>query len=136
MNILPLFRGPRIYISAPDSGLDAEIEAKWSEDASYLALIQKQIAQPLSSAQIRKKGRPAENQFDIFQFAIRRVEDHQLLGFVELRNIQWNHGIAWVAIRLGDPTTRGQGYGREALRLIELYAFYELKSKSPDRRGL
>ena len=43
-----------------------------------------------------------------------------------LFNIKWRNQTAEMAIGIGDPALRGQGYGREALDLLLGYAFHEL----------
>lgn len=122
----PLFRGSRIYLSASDASQEAEFESRWSEDPSYLALIQTEPARPLSPAQVQKKGYSHENPNDHYLFGIRKLDDQQLIGFIEIRNIQWNHKIAWIEIRIGENAYRRLGYGSDALQLVLRYAFYEL----------
>jgi ribosomal-protein-alanine N-acetyltransferase len=50
-------------------------------------------------------------------FALRRTGDTALIGFVQIANINAVHRSAELGIRIGDEKNRGQGYGKEALRL-------------------
>jgi RimJ/RimL family protein N-acetyltransferase len=126
IDLSPLFRGSKIYLAASDASQEAEIESRWSEDPSYLALIQTEPVRPLSPAQIQKKGYSHENRNDHYLFGIRKLDDQQLIGYIEIRNIQWNHNIAWIAVRIGEDAYRRRGYGSEALELLLRYAFNEL----------
>jgi len=59
-------------------------------------------------------------------FHLRTLDGDQFIGFVALFNIKWRNQTAEMAIGIGDPALRGQGYGREALDLLLGYAFHEL----------
>lgn len=61
-----------------------------------------------------------------FFFAIHALDSDQLLGFVSLFGINWNHGDTWVGIGLGEREHWGKGYGTDAMRVILRYAFSEL----------
>lgn len=126
MNQSSLFEGRLIYLDAPDPDHDTATEVTWSEDPSYLTLVQKEPARPLTLAQARKKYRQNENSDDSFLFAIRLKEIDRLLGFVEIKSIQWSHRIAWIEIRIGRAEDRKRGYGSEALSLVLRYAFNEI----------
>ena len=61
-----------------------------------------------------------------FLFLIHSLETDQMLGFVSLFGIDWNHGNAWVGIGLGEREYWGKGYGTDAMRVVLCYAFTEL----------
>jgi ribosomal-protein-alanine N-acetyltransferase len=51
-------------------------------------------------------------------FALRKTSDPGIIiGFVQIANINAVHRSAELGIRIGDEKNRGQGYGKEALRL-------------------
>jgi [ribosomal protein S5]-alanine N-acetyltransferase len=50
-------------------------------------------------------------------FALRRTGDPALIGFVQIANINAVHRSAELGIRIGNERDRGQGHGKEALRL-------------------
>jgi len=54
--------------------------------------------------------------------------EHQgeLLGTVNLVSIDWKNRHAFEGLMLGDPASRGKGYGRDALMALMRYAFDEL----------
>lgn len=51
-------------------------------------------------------------------FAIRRLDNASLIGFVGLSGIDPVHRSADLAIRIGEEANRNVGYGSEALRLV------------------
>lgn len=126
LNPGPLFVGEHILLTPPRPEIDAAIEAQWSEDPQYLAMLQSEPVRPLSAEQVRRKKRPEENRYNQFSFSIRLKHDERLIGFAELRNIQWAHGLAWVRLGIGNPQDRQLGYGTEALALLLRFAFEEL----------
>ena len=50
-------------------------------------------------------------------FAIRRLGDAAILGFIAIFNINSVHRSAEIGMRIGDESDRGRGYGSEALGL-------------------
>ena len=61
-----------------------------------------------------------------FYFILRTRADDRAVGFAHLKNFDWTHGSAWLAMGIGAAAGRGQGYGSEALQLMVDYAFDEL----------
>lgn len=57
------------------------------------------------------------------QFAIVRRTDDRLMGNCSVQNIHWQSRSAEVGLFLGDEENRGQGYGKEVLRLLLAFAF-------------
>jgi RimJ/RimL family protein N-acetyltransferase len=57
---------------------------------------------------------------------VRTLADDQLIGFVAYDGINWQHGETFVAIGIGDPAYRGNGYGTDAMRVMLRYGFMEL----------
>ena len=50
-------------------------------------------------------------------FAIRKLEEQPIIGFVGLSGINPVHRSADVAVRIGDDVNRNKGFGEDALRL-------------------
>ncbi len=48
------------------------------------------------------------------------------IGNIYLRQIDWLAGHAELGMFVGDPTQRGKGYGKAALRLLVRHAFEDL----------
>jgi len=61
-----LFEGEWVRLAAPDPERDAEIESQWTHDPVYLRLLDREIARPLSPAQIKKRYEKAEKEKNRF----------------------------------------------------------------------
>jgi len=91
MNIqTPLFTGDRLVFSPIDPEKDALVEAKWTQDAEYLRLLDTKPALPLSVAQVKKRyekiEKDAEESKNMFYFALRakpaeKEDAERLIGF-------------------------------------------------------
>jgi len=127
-----LFCGELVRLAAPAEG-DAEVFARWTEDAEYLRALDTDYARPMSVGEMAKRLEQFIDDPSTVEFRIRTLADDRLIGFVALHSIEWNNRAANLAIGIGNPTHRGQGYGTDALRVVLRYAFHEL---SLERVGL
>lgn len=120
-----LFFGRRVRLSAlrPE---DAHAVARWYEDAEFGRMFDSSPAVPRTPARIARWFEDADRSRDSFTFAIRPLYTEELLGIVDLDTIQWTHRTAWLAIAIGEPDNRGQGYGTDAMHLLLRFAFDEL----------
>lgn len=59
-----------------------------------------------------------------FVFAIRKGEE--LLGIVNIDDIDWTNSHAEIGIALTEKNVRGKGYASETLKVLCDYAFFEL----------
>jgi RimJ/RimL family protein N-acetyltransferase len=50
-------------------------------------------------------------------FAIRKIDRPAIIGYVQIAGINSTHRSAEIGIRIGSESDRGQGFGKEALRL-------------------
>jgi RimJ/RimL family protein N-acetyltransferase len=98
----------------------------WYQDVSYMRLIDAISAIPKRDKDLKKWIEEVQDSPEGAFFAIRPAEGEALLGFAQLEGILWNQQTGWVAIGIGDPANRGQGFGREALTLLINFAFNEL----------
>jgi RimJ/RimL family protein N-acetyltransferase len=125
-----LFEGKLIRLAPINHEKDAEVESRWTHDISLMRCLSRQLALPLSVAQMRKKYEAIEKEMDeakrLFYFTIRSKEDDRLLGFTRIEGIEWTHGVCSLRIAIGEPADRNKGYGSEALRLTTRFAFDEL----------
>ena len=122
-----LFDGELIYLAVPDPDKDAEVEARWTQDADYMHLLGSESAYPLTPGQIKQRYEESRKQGDReFWFTIHARADDRLIGFSKLIWIEWSQQSAALQLGIGDAADRGRGYGREALRLTLHYAFNEL----------
>ncbi|PXA86788.1 GNAT family N-acetyltransferase [Nostoc sp. 3335mG] len=59
-------------------------------------------------------------------FAIRSRRDGEIIGFVQIQNIQPIHRSAVIGLRVGDVAERHKGKGREAMQLAVRYCWDHL----------
>jgi RimJ/RimL family protein N-acetyltransferase len=59
-------------------------------------------------------------------FAIRKLSEPIIVGFVQIAAMNSVHRSAEIGIRIGEERNRGQGYGTEALRLAADYCWDHL----------
>jgi RimJ/RimL family protein N-acetyltransferase len=124
-----LFEGELLYLDVFESEKDAEVEARWTHDPAFVAPLEGQPAEPLSTRQVEKrheKDKEAEQANKLFHFVLRSRKDDRPLGFARLQWIEWPHGTSHLRLYIGDAADRGKGYGTEALRLVLRYIFEEL----------
>jgi hypothetical protein len=124
-----LFEGTDIRLGPIDFEKDPEVESRWTHDLSYLRMVGRELARPLSQAQLKKKYEAIEKgmeEHNLIYYTIRRKEDNGLLGFIRLDWIEWTHGAAMLKMGIGDVQERGKGYGSQTLHLFLHFAFEEL----------
>ncbi len=120
-----LFFGERVRLTAlrPD---DAQTLAHWYEDGEFSRLFDASAAYPKSESALIKWMDNADRDRDTYALAIRLLYSDDLVGYVEISDIQWTHRCGWLAIGIGSPSHRQKGYGTEAMRLVLRFVFHEL----------
>lgn len=126
----PLFQGKLICLAAIDHENDAEIEAKWTNDADYLRLHELAPARPLSPAQLKKKyeaiEKDQEESRSLFYFTIRDIQDDHLIGSAKVYWVDWSNSNGFIRIGIGKKSDRGRGIGSEVLQILLRFCFTEL----------
>ncbi len=123
-----IFRGELVRLSGDDPQTVAEAFQRWNRDSEYARLLDDEPPKLRSVKSFKEwfeKEFEKDGDFHFF-FTIRSLEGDQLIGFIGLFGVQWNHGSAWVGIGLGERDYWGKGYGTDAMRVILCYAFREL----------
>jgi RimJ/RimL family protein N-acetyltransferase len=120
-----LFIGRAVRLT-PVSVADTPTIARWQDDSGYLRMLDAKPSYPKNESQVSDWIRDGQRERDRFVFGIRTLANDELIGFIELGDILWNHRVAWLAIGIGDAAHRGQGYGKEAMSLVLNFAFNEL----------
>ncbi len=59
-------------------------------------------------------------------FAIRKAIEPSIIGYIQINGINSVHRSAEIGIRIGEEENRGQGYGKEALRLAVEFCWNHL----------
>lgn len=119
-----LFYGERVRLTAFRVE-DAKTWAVWFQDGEFGRLLMSET-RPRSEREMEKFITETVNAQDEYMLAIRLHYSDEIIGFVHLDDIRWNHRTAWVSIAIGDSSHRGKRYGEEAMRLTLKFAFHEL----------
>lgn len=125
-----LFEERDIRFGPIDHEAHAEIEAKWTQDAGFMRLMEWKPMQPLSPALVKKEYESIEKKAmeskNMYYFTIRAREDDRLIGKAILEWIDWTNGSGWIQLGLGAAEDRRRGLGGQALRLLLRFAFAEI----------
>ena len=125
----PLFQGKLVRFVAAEPQLAAGLFAKWMRDSEFVGLLDADPARLLSVDKYKEwfeKDLVEQQKNDELFFLIRTLEEDLTIGLIGLDGIQWVHGDAWVGIGLGEREYWGEGYGTDAMRILQRYAFEEL----------
>jgi RimJ/RimL family protein N-acetyltransferase len=122
----PLLRNDRVKLTGFRAA-DMDTFTRWEQDDEFLRLLRFAPAEPTNDNVWKKfyeKEKPqVKNEYS---FAVRLVENDQLIGFCSLNDIMFNHQNAWIAIGIGEPEAQGKGYGYDTMSLLIRFAFNEL----------
>lgn len=124
-----LYRGELVRFVAPDPQQAAGKLAKWMRDSEFVRLLDTDPARLLSVDKYKEwleKDLVEEQKNDELFFLIQTLEEARNIGLIGLDGIRWTHGDAWVGIGLGERDYWGKGYGTDAMRILQRYAFEEL----------
>jgi RimJ/RimL family protein N-acetyltransferase len=116
-----LLKGEKVYLDRLKNE-DTEAILTWYEDEEFSRNMDAVLSIPKTEKEIQKVIE-LDSSKD-FGLAIRQIETKEIVGFVGIEGILWNHRTAWVSVGIGGDN-RGQGYGKEALRLAMSLAFNE-----------
>jgi RimJ/RimL family protein N-acetyltransferase len=120
-----LFRGTHVRLTALTHD-DLPTLVQWYQDSEFLRLFDSRPAYPKTEAELAKWLDELQKEKDTFAFAVRPLEGDELLGYLELDGLDWQHGVCGLGLGIGDRANWGQGYGHEATEMALQYAFDEL----------
>jgi RimJ/RimL family protein N-acetyltransferase len=123
-----LLRGELVYLTAETPDVLAKNFASWNLDTEWERLLDSDPPKLLSAKKWQEwleKGLEKSDS-DEFLWAIHRLEDDSLIGFIGLFNLYLQHGDSMVAIAVGDRKHWGHRYGTDAMRVMLRYSFLEL----------
>lgn len=121
-----LLRGQLVRLTANNSAIDPEFQARWDRNSEFLRLLDADPARSSTVTQRREWNEKGDIYDLTFFFRIRPLHEERPLGFVGLWRVFWTHGDAFLGIAIGDPADWGHGYGTDAMRVLLRFAFTEL----------
>lgn len=125
MLIKDLLKGEHLYLTAFKEE-DLTTFESWYNDISFLRVYDMIAAFPKSQSELQDMLKDIRQAYDRYIFAVRSKIDNKLVGVTGFENILWNNGTAVIYIGIGDTSSRGKGFGSEALALTMEFGFEEL----------
>jgi RimJ/RimL family protein N-acetyltransferase len=120
-----LLKGETVRLTALEDE-DISTISLWYSDADFLRYFDKVPAYPKGKQELLEWVRKVREGANSFPFAIRPLDSDEMVGYIELDNVQWWNGVATLGIGIGSNEHRGKGIGKEALNLVLEFAFKEL----------
>jgi RimJ/RimL family protein N-acetyltransferase len=120
-----LLQGEKVRLTALNDS-DVEAMTRWYQDTAFMRLFDASPAYPKTEEEVKNRIEELRRDENTLVFAIRAVQGDELVGYLELDGINWQHGVCGLGLGIGDPAHRGKGYGSEAARLALTFAFDEL----------
>ena len=103
---------------------DAEISTSWRTDR---ALIDEALGYPFPVSVENEKrwieSLSGDSKLQRVVFGVEQLDDGQLVGYVQLRDIDWISRCAEFGLIIGAPEARGKGRGHEVATLMIGYGF-------------
>jgi RimJ/RimL family protein N-acetyltransferase len=122
-----LLIGQLVRLTAMNAETAAEGFARWDMDTEYLRQLDSAPHLPNRAKKIKEGIEKDQREDpDTIAFSVWTLADDRLIGFVAFDGINWQHGDTFVAIGMGEPAYRGNGYGTDAMRVMLRYGFQEL----------
>jgi RimJ/RimL family protein N-acetyltransferase len=105
---------------------DINIILEWFDDYEFLTYFDMLPAIPQARDQVNETLSYFIKPDNRVIFAIRHKASSRIIGITGLDDIQWNNGAATLFIGIGDKEHKGKGFGKEALKMLINFGFYEL----------
>ncbi|GLC31055.1 GNAT family N-acetyltransferase [Clostridium omnivorum] len=120
-----LLKGKKVKLTSINEK-DIKSITKWYSDIDFLRFFDTAPALPKTEVQLGQWIKSVQDSYNSVAFAIRPIEEEEIVGYIELDKISWIHGVATVGIGIGTSEHRGKGFAKEALKLLMELAFNEL----------
>ncbi|MCB2307230.1 GNAT family N-acetyltransferase [Clostridium estertheticum] len=120
-----LLMGKKVKLTSINEEDMLEIQ-KWHNDVSFMRNYDVVSATPKNFEDVLETINDVRRSNTAYTFAVKILEKQKIIGVTGFENIYWNNGTALIYIGLGESGNRGQGYGKEALKLTIEFGFEEL----------
>lgn len=123
-----IYNGELVRLGAMNAEEAGKAFSRWQRDSEFKRLIDSGVM-PMPSAkavQTWLEKELEEVSLNQHWFSIRKLEDDQLLGDIDLYVYNWSARDAFVGLGIGEREFWGKGYGTDVMRVILCYAFTEV----------
>jgi RimJ/RimL family protein N-acetyltransferase len=123
-----IYKGELVRLSAMNAEEISKAFARWGRDSEFRRLLDSGVSQLHSAkgAQTWLEKELAEQSVNQHWFSIRKLDDDQLLGDIDLYVYNWSARDAFVGLGIGEREFWGRGYGTDMMKLCQQYVFTEL----------
>ena len=105
---------------------DISIIQKWHNDVSFMRNYDTTCASPKNIEDVKELIMDVRKCSTAYIFAVKEIAHQEIIGVTGFENISWNNGTSLIYIGIGEEKHRGQGHGKEALKLTIEFGFEEL----------
>ena len=126
-----IYKGELVRLSAIDAEEASKSFVRWDRDSEFVRLLHSGISNLVSQKTIQKdvEKEMEEQPINQHMFTVRKLDDDQLLGFIDLYVYNLAGRDAFVGLGIGEREFWGKGYGTDLMKLILRYAFTEVNLK-------
>ncbi|MFA9424062.1 MAG: GNAT family N-acetyltransferase [Sedimentibacter sp.] len=117
-----MLKGKNLYLSKIEKQ-DMEYIYKWFSNSEFLKFYDYYPPIPQTKEQVDKTFDYYEGNEESDVFAIKLVEDGQIIGVAGYDDIIKENKVATLFIGIGSKNFRGKGYGSEAMNILLDYGF-------------
>lgn len=122
-----LFIGRLVRLSQNEPDMLAKAWNRWGRDTLFNRLLDDEPKRLYSVKALHSYiDEDLEVKPTAYDFTVHTMADDRLIGFVDLRGVNFTDGECWLGMGIGERSDWDRGYGTEALRLALRYAFDEL----------
>lgn len=118
--------GKRIYLRPVDLSDATEEYVNWLNDEEVNQFLEVRFAEHTPEGLKNDIEKISKDPNTLFLAMIRK-DTQRHIGNIKLGPIDWNHRVGDIGIMIGDKSSWGRGYAREAIKLLSDYAFNILK---------
>jgi len=120
-----LLSGPIVRLTAIREEDLASIE-KWFNDGRFMRFYDLLPAVPKQQRDVKQMLESFAGDPGKFIFAARDQQNDEIIGILGFDEVIWSNGVANLFIGIGDSRRTGKGFGREAVKLLVDFGFFEI----------
>jgi len=120
-----MIKGKNLYLSRIEKN-DMEHFYKWFSDSEFLKFYDYYPPLPQTKEEVDKTFSYYEKKEKSDVFAIRLVNDDQIIGIAGYDDIIKENKVATLFIGIGSKDSRGNGYGKESMKILLNYGFNDM----------
>lgn len=118
-------KSSKVFLSRIEKS-DMQYVYEWFNDIEFLKYYDYMPPLPQKKEEVDKTFNDYEKNKESDVFAIRLIDNNQIIGIAGFDDIIKENKVATLFIGIGNQDVRGKGYGKEALYILLEYGFNKL----------